>query len=72
LSKGWILLGAITALIVICVSVVSYYYKHKIMVWKQKNDMIHLLDDIEPMDFHELSQRHESENGFMDLIELNE
>jgi hypothetical protein len=61
-SKGWIILCVVIVATVICVSAVSYYYKHKILMWKQKHDRIHLLTDIEPMDFSEISMNRDSDS----------
>jgi hypothetical protein len=61
-SKGWIILCVVIVVTVICVSVVSYYYKHKIVMWKQKNDRIHLLDEIEPIDFNDISMNRDSDS----------
>lgn len=77
ISKGWFLLGAVLSLLMVCVTSVSYYYKHKIVLWKRQSDTIHLMDDIAPTDFHEISLRHESDDdkflrSLEDIMEFDE
>jgi hypothetical protein len=76
-SRGWVLLGAVLALLLICVTSVSYYYKHKIALWKRQSDTIHLMDEIQPTDFSEISLCHESDDfeysrNLEDIMEFEE
>ena len=75
-SKGWYLLAAVVATILICITTVSYYYRHKIMTLKRQNDNVHLLDDIAPTNFEDVSLHYESNAGkhkksLLNLMEFN-
>lgn len=78
ISDGWYLLAAVLIVLVLCASIVSYYYKHKILLWRKSyNDRIHLMDEIEPTDFCEISLRHSSDESarfksLEDIMEFDE
>lgn len=75
-STGWIIFGAVFILILFCVMLVSYYYKHKIALlirlMRRQNDTIVLMKDIEPTDFHEISLHHKSFDQLSDIMEFDE
>lgn len=73
LSKGWILLGVVLALLLACVTTVSYYYKHKIStLLRGHSDRIILMQDMEPTDFQEISLHHKSFDKLSDILEFDE
>lgn len=73
ISRGWILLGAIVALLLVCIATVSFYYKHKILsLLRSHNDRIVLMQDMEPTDFNEISLHHHSFDKLSDIMEFDE
>lgn len=59
ISRGWIILSVVAALLLACTATVSFYYKHKIAtLLRRQDDNIVLLQDIQPTDFNELSRHH--------------
>lgn len=60
-------------LLIACISIVSYYYKHKIVTMlKQDSDRLVLMKDIEPTDFHNISLRHKSFDTLSDIMEFDD
>lgn len=76
MSKGWFVVGAVFTLLLICGSIASFYYKHKIMIlFQRRNDTISLLQDMEmeQLNFHEISLHHEKSLYRMsDILESDE
>lgn len=65
ISRGWIILGVVAALLLASTATVAYYYKHKIAtLLRRQDDNLVLLQDIQPTDFDELSRHHGSPNDF--------
>lgn len=74
-EHSWNLIIVVSCVIVMFVvsAGISYYYKHKIItLLKRQGDSQVLMNDVQPIDFHDVSLKHSSCDRLSDIMEGEE
>lgn len=72
-SKGWIVFGVISALLLASITSFCYYYRHKIITGiRRQDDQTFSMKEIELTDFNRISMLHKSVDNLSDIMEYDE